>query len=151
MSEQPKVAPGKKVTMHFSIGLEDGMVVESTREDNNPLTWIVGDGTLVPGFERVIEGMEAGESKLEILLPEEAFGYPDTGNIHPMSLEQFPADIELHEGVVVDFSAPNGDKIPGMIVEIKDGEVMVDFNHPLSGHTLSLKVEILAVEDEVLN
>ena len=135
-----------RVTMHYSLGIKDGPQADSTFDDQ-PLTFEMGDGTLVEGLEMALLGLEAGEEREVTLEPEQAFGYKDTGNIHTMARSDFPDDLQPEPGLVIDFSTPDGDSIPGMILEVTDDEVQVDFNHPLAGHEVEFKVKVLEVEN----
>jgi len=49
--------------------------------------------------------------------------------------------------VIVSFTTPAGDELPGTVVEVDDEQVLVDFNHPLCGHAMDFEVEILAVSN----
>lgn len=140
-----EIGPGRRVTLHFRMILEDGTVADETPPDE-PLVFTVGDGSLVPGLEAMLTGMAAGESANLLVMPDEAFGFRDADNVHTLPREQFPADMPLEPGTVIGFSVPSGDELPGMVLEADEASVRVDFNHPLAGHVLNFQVEILAVE-----
>jgi len=53
----------------------------------------------------------------------------------------------LEEGMIISFADANGAELPGVIKEVHDNLVIVDFNHPLAGKSLTFDVEILEVED----
>ena len=133
-----------EVVMHFTIKLEDGTVAETTVGDE-PLHFVMGDGTLVEGMELAILGLKPGETQSLKIGPEHAFGYPDPSNVHPMDRGDFPEDMELKKGVIVSFATPDGSEYPGIIMEVGDKQVTVDFNHPLAGHEIDFEVEILEV------
>ncbi len=136
-----------KVVMHYRIILEDGTVADSTWEDNEPIAFAMGDGTLSPGLEQYLLGLNTGDHETIVVEPDHAFGYKDTANIHRMPLSDFDPEMELEEGMVIGFSMEGGGELPGMIIEVDSDEVMVDFNHPFSGHRLDFEVEILTVEN----
>lgn len=137
------VEAGSKVSLHFTLSMETGEVVDSTRE-KVPGDFKVGDGTLPKGFEQAVIGMEEGERKVHRITPEQAFGMPNPGNIQHFSTSQF-ADQELSEGLVISFSDAANKGLAGVVVEFDDDEVVVDFNHPLAGKTLLFDVEVLTV------
>ncbi|HEY5717071.1 MAG TPA: peptidylprolyl isomerase [Motiliproteus sp.] len=139
----PAIAPGTEVTLHFSIELEDGSVVDSTRE-RAPATFRVGDGNLLPGFEQALFGFAAGERQRLRILPEQAFGMPNPSNVQQLPRASFK-DMELEPGVVVSFADPSQGSLPGVIRAVAGDRVEVDFNHPLAGRTLYFDVEILSV------
>jgi len=135
---------GSNVLMHFTISLEDGTVAETT-EGEDPLYFVMGDETLVEGLELALFGLKAGDKQSLKIGPEMTYGYPDPENIQSMDCADFPEDMKLERGVIVSFALPDGEEYPGMITEVGDKQVTVDFNHPLSGHEVLFEVEILEV------
>jgi FKBP-type peptidyl-prolyl cis-trans isomerase SlpA len=140
-----QIQPGSRVTLHLSIALTDGMVAESTFGDE-PLVFVIGDGTLINNLEIALYGMCAGDKQCLKLLPEQAFGNRDPANVHWLARDQFPADMMLEPGVIVGFSMPDGEEVPGSVVEAGDSNIKVDFNHPLAGHVIIFECEILDVK-----
>ncbi|MAR89506.1 MAG: peptidylprolyl isomerase [Pseudomonadota bacterium] len=146
MTEQ-QIGPGKRVTLHFSVLLMDGEVVDSTRE-RAPATFTVGDGNLLPGFEQSIFGLKAGDKRSVVLEAENAFGPHNPDNIQTMGRHLFRGqNIDLQPGVVVSFADPSKAELPGVIQAVDDDKVVVDFNHPLAGRDLTFQVEIINVVD----
>ena len=142
MSEQ--IGPGKKVTLHFAIKLEDGQVVDSNFE-SKPATFAVGDGNLLPGFEQALHGMSVGDKGTLRIQPEQAFGMPNPSNVQTMPLDRF-ADMDLQPGLVLSFADAANGELPGVVKAIESDQVEIDFNHPLAGHTLYFEVEILQIQ-----
>lgn len=139
-----RIAYGSEVEIDFTIRLEDGTVAETTVDDE-PLYFVMGDGTLVDGLELALYGLQAGDRQSLRIGPENAYGYPDPINVHPMPRADFPPDMVLQRGLIIEFTTPAGDEIPGMITEVGEQQVTVDFNHPLAGHEITFEVEILSV------
>ena len=139
------IGPGSEVLMHFTLSLADGTVADSTVE-GEPLRFVMGDGSLIEGLELVLYGLKQGDRQCLSIEPRDAFGFPDADNIHTMPRSEFPEDIQLEVGQIIGFSTPSGEEVPGAIQEIKDEEVVVDFNHPLAGHEIIFDVEILEVK-----
>lgn len=139
-----QISKGKQVTLHFALKLEDGQVVDSTF-DKQPATLIVGDGNLPEGFEALLIGLESGSKEVFSVPPEKAFAQPNPNNIQHMKRSDFAADLQLEEGMIVSFADANGAELPGVIKEVHDNLVIVDFNHPLAGRTLAFEVEIIDV------
>lgn len=146
MSDGAMIAANSVVTMHFTLTLSDGTVAETSRE-GEPLQFQMGDGSIVIGLERALYGLQAGATQTILIDPADAFGFPDPANVHAMSSHDFSDDMALEPGVIISFTTPDGEELPGTVVEADDQQVMVDFNHPLCGHTVEFEVEILAVED----
>ena len=143
-SQQYRIDEGMEVTLHFTLKLEDGTVVDSTR-DKAAATFQVGDGNLPPGFEHPMKGMAAGESASFEITPEHAFGQHNPQNIQRLKRDDF-GDEELEVGTVMSFSDPAGGELPGVISAIDGDMIDVDFNHPLAGRTLTFEVEVLDVK-----
>lgn len=142
MTEQ-RIGPDKEVTLHFALKLANGDVVDSTF-DKSPATFKVGDGNLLPGFETALFGFKAGDKRSLQIEPENAFGQPNPQNVQVMPRSQF-ADMELSEGLLVIFNDAANAELPGVVKAFDDSQVTIDFNHPLSGKTLSFDVEIIEV------
>ena len=132
------------VTLHLSLTLEDGTVAESTF-GSEPLTFTMGDGTLVHGLELALYGLVPGDVQRLELHPEQAFGLRDPANIHAIPRADFAPEIVLKPGVIVGFETADGDELAGAILSLDEDSVEVDFNHPMAGHTIIFDVEIIDV------
>ncbi|WP_455200597.1 FKBP-type peptidyl-prolyl cis-trans isomerase [Kaarinaea lacus] len=144
-SEQTIVA-GSTVTMHYSLVLEDGTVVDSSFDSDEPLMFTMGDGTLIDGLEHAIFGLKAGDQQSINIPPESGFGYRDEDAVQSLKREEFSEGMELKPGLVIEFDTPSGLKVPGIVMEVKDDTVVVDFSHPLANHTVLFNVHILDVQ-----
>ncbi len=136
--------------MHFTLRLvRDDFLVDTTREDDEPFTFTVGSGEVIPGLEQRVAGMDVGEQATFEVPAMEAYGPAplDPENVQNIPREEFPPEMELEPGQVIGFTMPDGDELPGIIMGFTDEIVTVDFTHPLAGHDLVFEVEILAVED----
>jgi FKBP-type peptidyl-prolyl cis-trans isomerase SlpA len=138
------VGESTRVTLNFSIKLEDGQLIDSTF-DKSPAEFEIGDGNLLPGFERVLLGLSAGANEAFVIKPEEGFGQPNPSNIQEIPRDQFE-DLELKEGLMIAFADAQNSETPGVVAAFNDEIVTIDFNHPLAGHDLLFEVEILDVQ-----
>ena len=139
------IAPGSRVTLNFRLRLADGTVVDESAP-GAPLTAVIGGGALVPGLEHPLLGLKAGELGHFELASLPDFGDAATGRVERLARAEFPPAMELEPGSVIVLETPAGEEVLGLIVELSDSEVTVDFSHPLAGHALVFEVEILAVE-----
>ncbi len=137
------VGPGTKVSLVFSLELESGEVIDATSDQGAEFT--VGDGNLLPGFEKAMFGLKAGEKRRLEIKAENGFGIPDPENIRRMKRSQFKPNMELAAGLMMSFADAQNTELPGVILDVDEDYVEIDFNHPLSGKTLIFDVEILAV------
>ncbi|MGI9326832.1 MAG: FKBP-type peptidyl-prolyl cis-trans isomerase [Pseudomonadales bacterium] len=132
-----------RVTLNFSVALTDGSLVDGT-ETGRPAAFTMGDGSLLPGFEQCLLGLRAGSKEQFQLAPDQAFGERQEDNVQRLRVEQF-ADMTLEPGLLISFATPEGE-LPGLVKEIDDQWVLVDFNHPLAGRTICFDVQIVQVE-----
>ncbi|MFT6984484.1 MAG: FKBP-type peptidyl-prolyl cis-trans isomerase SlpA [Psychromonas sp.] len=142
-----EIKEDSEVLIHFSICLEDGSAVDSSKVDNKPSKFVMGDGSLTPGFEACLLGLSEGQSDSFTLAPESAFGLSNPDNIHHIELSKFSSSLPAEVGTIISFTQPDGSEIPGIIRAVVADSVTVDFNHPLAGQTLTFAVDVL----EILN
>jgi FKBP-type peptidyl-prolyl cis-trans isomerase SlpA len=140
-----QIEMGTKVTLHFALMLEDGSVIDSNFE-REPATFAVGDGNLLPGFESALIGLVDDDEKDFIITPENAFGQHNPQNVQLVERGNFD-EKELEIGAM--FSFQNGDgELPGVVVELQDEHIMIDFNHPLAGKSIVFKVKIITISPQ---
>jgi len=139
---ESRIGQGTQVTLHFAIKLGNGDVVDSTF-DKQPATFNVGDGNLLPGFESILMGLVNGDEREFTIPPEQAFGQHNPQNVQAVERGNFDQE-ELELGAM--FSFQNGDgELPGVIVDVDDNEVVIDFNHPLAGKNIIFQVKIIDI------
>jgi len=139
------VGPQSFVRLHYSITLEDGRIADAT-ESESPLEIELGAGILHPNLEQLLLGLKAGDKDVVTLLPEEGFGEWDEGLVQTLPRHDFPENMVVSPGQIIGFKTPSGDEVPGTILEVEENAVILDFNHPLSGHTLTIGLEVLEVQ-----
>lgn len=135
------------VTLHYRISLEDGTELESSFGDE-PLEFTMGENTLTEGMEMSLVDLKQGDKQSITLTPEQTYGHRDPENIHDLNSSDFPSDMKPEKGQVIAFDTPAGDDINGVVLEVKEDKVSVDFNHPLAGNNLVFAVEILKVTND---
>jgi FKBP-type peptidyl-prolyl cis-trans isomerase SlpA len=142
-ASERRIGPGDAVRLHFSVLLETGEEVDTTRR-GTPASFTMGDGSLLPGFEEALVGMKAGDDAQIVLEADDAFGPHRPENVQILRRERFGDGLELEEGLMVSFSGPGGE-LPGVVRRVMEEVVEVDFNHPLAGRRIVFDVSILAV------
>lgn len=145
MTDQLPIGPGTTVTLHFALSLEGGEKIDSTFE-RAPATFTVGDGNLLPGFEKALFGLKTGARETLVITPEDGFGQHNPSNLQEIPRSQFDDDLELEEGLMLSFADAQKAELPGVVREFDDQRVVVDFNHPLAGRDILFEVDILNVE-----
>jgi FKBP-type peptidyl-prolyl cis-trans isomerase SlyD len=136
-----KVGKGSVVSVDYELHLGDGKVVDAS-EPGSPLSYIHGEGQIVPGLERALEGLAAGEAKQVVVEPQDGYGMHDARGLQEVPRSAFPADMEPKPGMEVMAEGPQGEPVPFVIREVKPETVMIDLNHPLAGRTLHFAVTI---------
>lgn len=148
MSEESSVvSEGKVVVFHYTLTNDDGETIESSRDVGQPLPYLHGAGSIVPGLEEALDGREAGD-EFDVEIEPEA-GYGKRSGPEPSTVDrgEFPDDVELHEGMHFTAEAEGGREIPLWVTNIEGDDITVDHNHPLAGETLHFSVEVVDVRD----
>ena len=138
------IKEGSKVAFDYTLTVE-GKVVDNS-EDKGPLEYTHGDGKLIPGLTRQMEGLAVGDEKTVVVAPKEAYGEVDQAALREVPLTSLPKDIKPQPGMQLQATAPSGEVFPVRIAEVKQDSVVMDFNHPLAGKSLTFKVKVVSVK-----
>ena len=140
-----RIEPNKVATVNYTGSYLDGVVFDSS-EGKEPLSFLVGKGQMISGFEQELMGAKIGEKREFTLTPDKAYGERDENAIQKMEKDQFPDDMNLEVGMIVGAQSDQG-PIQFSIVDIDGEMVTVDFNHQMAGMTLRFNVEVVNVRD----
>jgi len=135
--------------VHYTGTLPDSGEVFDSSEGRDPLTFLVGHGMMIPGFERELMGAKVGERRTFTLPPEEAYGQPNDDAIMDIPREQFAMieeQAELEEGMQLITQLPHG-PAPFTIKKLNKDTVTADFNHKLAGESLTFSVEVVEIRE----
>ncbi|MBU3979923.1 MAG: peptidylprolyl isomerase [Proteobacteria bacterium] len=140
-----KIAENLFVAIEYCLSLDSGEEVDRSRS-GNPLSFIAGTGQIIPGLEKELMGMKAGDSANITVEPDDAYGPAREDLMHEIPRSQFPVDADINPGTKFQAQSPNG---PIMIVikTVDDDNVTVDLNHPLAGQRLHFDVKIVEVRE----
>lgn len=145
-NQDTRITQGSQVQLHFEVSLENGTVIDSTFNRPEPVKLTIGDESLLPGFENVLNNLRAGDTRTAHLDPEQAFGEWNPDNVQTFSYAQFALSEPNPEvGMMMEFEDKGKNTLPGVISKVTDDEVEVDFNHPLAGQPILFKVQIFKV------
>ena len=148
-----KIGKNKMVSLTYDLHYDDAageMIEQATSE--KPLSFVFGTGLMLPKFESYLEGLEAG-NPFEISLQDvDAYGELDENAIVDLPKHIFFIDGEFDEEMIaegnsVPMMSTSGQKLNGLVLEITDDTVKMDFNHPLAGESLFFKGDILEVRE----
>lgn len=140
------------VSLHYTLTEDnaDGELIEETFS-SEPLSFIHGVGMMLPAFEENIENKKAGDLFSFTLEPIDAYGEYEEQAVVEIPIESFKDESgnidrsKLLAGAPLTMNDNEGRTYRGVVIEPKIDFIVVDFNHPLSGHTLHFKGEILEV------
>jgi FKBP-type peptidyl-prolyl cis-trans isomerase SlyD len=132
------------VLFHYTLTVDGDTVDTSREEGGQPLAYLHGHGNIVPGLEKALAGLKAGDKRTVEVAPGEGYGEHDPRGVQKVPRTQFPTDVEIEEGMM--FTAEDEDGVTQVHVkEVGQDYVVVDLNHPLAGETLHFDVEIVEV------
>jgi FKBP-type peptidyl-prolyl cis-trans isomerase SlpA len=146
----PTVVSGSYLTLHYRLIGPDGVAIMDTFNDK-PATLTLGSGQLAPGIEAHLVGLEQGAHRQITLAPGEAFGERNPELLQRVSrkllADEGDPDEDYGVGDIVQFAAPNaqGSSYAGVVKEVHEDYVLLDFNHPLAGQALTFEVKLIGV------
>ncbi len=135
---------GDTVKVHYTGKLEDGRVFD-TSSGREPLSFTIGEGTVIEGFESGIVGMGVGDKKTLNISPDSAYGNRNDELIAVVEKENIPEDIDVSVGQQLQVRQPDGQTINVSVTDVSEENVTLDANHPLAGRDLVFDVEIVEI------
>jgi len=141
-----KVRKGTRVDIHYVGTFDDGTEFDSSRLRGEELSFKVGSGELIAGFDSALKGMTVGETKKVKLTPAEAYGEPDTELFHSVPQTAFPPDFDFQIGAMVQGQSAMGEQAVARIDSVNEDTVVLDFNHPMAGKNLNFEIELVNIK-----
>ncbi|HEY9648897.1 MAG TPA: peptidylprolyl isomerase [Chroococcidiopsis sp.] len=135
---------GDTVQVHYTGKLDDGTIFDSS-VGRSPLEFAIGDGSIIPGFESAVIGMNPGDSKTEMIPAEQAYGPHYEEMVVVVDRQQIPPEMPVELGQQLELRQPGGQIIPVFITDITGTQVTLDANHPLAGEDLTFEIELVAI------
>lgn len=141
------IATDKVVSFHYRLSEEGGEPFEESY-GSQPVLYLHGHHSMLPGLEEAMAGRQAGDSYTVTLPPEKGYGRRREGAIQRVSSKHVRATAKgkLKPGMVVQINTDKGQQ-EATVVKVGLKNVDVDSNHPLAGKTLTFEVEIIEVRD----
>ncbi len=139
-----KVKSGDKVSVHYHGKLTDGTTFDSS-EGREPLSFVVGEGMVIPGFDNALIDMQVGEKKTVNIPSDQAYGPANPENIIDFPKANIPADMEIEKGMQLQLFGQDGQVINVTVVEVKEDAVTLDANMPLAGKDLIFDIELVEI------
>lgn len=151
-----KVQPGKYVELGYDlyeIGADgkEKLVHQTDKNDPEKIIFGVTPGVIVP-LEKAIDGLEEGGSFDVVAKSDEAFGPYDPEQIAELDKDIFEVEGEfdsdvIKPGALVPMMTQDGYHITGVVKEVTDNKVKMDFNHPLAGKDVRFQGNVTLVRD----
>ena len=138
-----KAKSGDTVRVHYTGTLDDGKEFDSSR-GGEPLTFTLGEGNVIAGFDQAVSGMEVGDEKRVTIPAEEAYGPHREELTLRVPREELPSDLDLYEGAQLRME--QGDQV--MVVTVRtldDASVTLDANHALAGEALTFDLQLVEI------
>ncbi len=139
----PAIADGSSVQLEYTLTDEGGAILDSNR-GRDPLRYTHGAHQIVPGLERELAGLHAGDEKKVVVKPEDGYGAVNPASQAEVPKSAIPPDALVVGGRLLARNAA-GQGRPVVIKEIRAETVVLDLNHPLAGKTLFFEVKVLDV------
>jgi FKBP-type peptidyl-prolyl cis-trans isomerase SlyD len=140
---EQRIEPGTVVSLAYKLTV-DGQEVART-EVGEPMEYLHGAQNILPGLEASLEGKRVGDKFTVTLPPEDAYGDYDDEDIEQIDRQDIPDANQLEIGMVVEVEDEDGYSYVAHVREINDRVVVLDFNPPLAGKTLTYDVEVIGV------
>ena len=141
-----KVEDGNTVKVHYKGTLDTGEQFDSSYDRGEPVTFTVGSGMMIAGFNDGVLGMKVGETKSVSIPPENGYGTHNPEAVQEVTKDNFPSDFQFETGRVVQGTVQNGQPFIATILEEQNETVKLDFNHPMAGKKLNFEIELVSIE-----
>jgi peptidylprolyl isomerase len=135
---------GDTVTVHYTGRLDDGTVFDSS-VNQDPLQFTLGEGLLIPGFEQVVLGMSAGESKTAKVSADQAYGPHREEMVVEIDRQEFPPHFQPEVGQQLQIPQSDGRTTRLIVTDVSEQKVTLDANHPLAGRDLTFDIHLLEI------
>jgi len=139
-----QVQDGDTVKVHYTGKLEDGTVFDTTA-NRDPLQFRIGEGQIIPRFERAVIGLEPGESKTVEVPADEAYGPHRDELVFVIDRSHIPVDTQPDVGQQFQIRRPDSQPIVATVTDVTESRVKLDANHQLAGKDLIFDVQLMEI------
>ncbi len=138
-----QIANHTVATIHYTLTGQDGSVIEDSH-DGEPLDYVHGVGSIIPGLESALDGRSAGDEFTVTIPPAAAYGEKDANLVQIVPASLFGEGGGAQVGMR--FRAESDDEMRIFtVLGVQGDQVTVDGNHPLAGETLTFAVKVVGV------
>ena len=140
---------GDYVTVVYEGTLKSGEVFESS-DDNGPLSFVIGQNTVFPSFEKAVVGLAPGETSNALVDSGESYGPRREELVQTIKRSALDEKIDPQLGMVIGMDIERdgqSQNVPAMIIEVNKEQVTIDYNHPLAGQDLQYKITLESITE----
>jgi peptidylprolyl isomerase len=136
---------GDTVQVHYKGTLDDGTVFDSS-EDGDPISFTIGGGEVIPGFENAVAGMSVGEQKTEKIQAGNAYGERREDLVFKVGRNELPPADDVEVGDMLRVGFPDGSTAAVQVRGMDDESLTLDANHPLAGRDLTFDLRLVGID-----
>ena len=137
-----KIEKGRKVKLKVDLSVAGGQQLEKSTVE-----YIHGGGTMLPGLEAVLAGLEKGAKREGVIQAKDAFGNPSMHPLKKMKRSEFPKDLKLQPGEQLVAKGVNNMNVVLRIEKVSGDDVDVRLVHPLAEKDIQYSAEVIQVSD----
>ena len=141
---QQAAREGDTVRVHYKGRLHDGSVFDSS-EGGDPIEFTIGANQVIQGFEQAVVGMTAGDTKVQAIPADEAYGERQEALVFEVPRSAVQEGMDLSVGDMVEVQLPDGHTAPMHVAAMNDDTMTLDANHPLAGKELTFDLELVQI------
>ncbi len=138
------VEKDRVVSIDYTLKDDGGNLIDSS-EGSEPLVYLHGNGNIIPGLEKRLEGKKAGDRVSCVIEPAEGYGEKDESLIFKVGKAEFEG-ATVEPGMQFEAQSEHGSQLV-TVVAVENDEVTIDANHPLAGETLHFDVNVVDVRE----
>lgn len=139
------VKVGLVVQLDIDLKVKGGEVIESSKK-SGLVAYTHGKGQMLPGLEKQLDGMAAGEEKSGVIPASDAFGTADSQATMKIPRAEFPKDSKIAKGDRFEAKGPTGTPVTLNVIEVTDETVTTRVVHPLADKDIEFRVKVVSVK-----
>jgi FKBP-type peptidyl-prolyl cis-trans isomerase 2 len=140
-----QVKANDTVKVHYTGKLKATGEIFDSSQEREPLKATLGEGALIPGFEKGLVDMKVKETKTIEIAKEDAYGEVMQELFHKVPKEQLPQEIKPEVGMGLVSKNPDGTERQLRVAQVEEDHIVVDANHPLAGQDLVFDLEVVEI------
>jgi len=138
---------GQQVKVHYTGKLDDGSIFDSSL-NGDPLTFTLGSGHVIAGFDKGVTGMTVNETRTINIPAAEAYGHQQPGMVVELPKTEIPSHLALKPGQRVQLKTPQGTLTVNVVAE-SETTITLDGNHPLAGKDLTFDLQLVEILESI--